>query len=57
MSEVDKSEAADAKRMRWLLSGHGYFMEEEMLCGHGFSTPEDQDKAREVIDAAMAEGS
>ena len=25
---------ADANRYRWLCDGHGYFMEEEMLCGH-----------------------
>jgi len=51
---VDKSTEADAKRMRWLLNGNGYFMEEEMLCGHDFCTEADQDDARIRIDEAMA---
>lgn len=47
------ADEADAARMRWLLSGNGYFMEEEMLCGHGPCGPEEQDEARRKIDAAM----
>lgn len=53
IAEVDKSDTADAKRMRWLLDGNGYFMEEEMLCGHDPCDEEEQDKARRVIDDAM----
>lgn len=53
--DVDKSDAADAKRMRWLLSGHSYFMEEEMLCGHAPTGQDEQDRARAEIDAAMSE--
>ena len=45
---------ADAKRMRWILAGHGYFMEEEMLCGHGPCSEEEQHRARRRIDEAMA---
>jgi hypothetical protein len=44
---------ADAARMRWLLSGNGYFMEEEMLCGHGPCDPTEQDEARRRIDEQM----
>ncbi len=44
---------ADAERMRWMLAGNGYFMEEEMLCGHGPCSEEEQDEARRQIDAAM----
>ncbi len=51
---MDRSESADAKRFRWLLSGNGYFMEENFLCGHAPTTPEEQDKARAEIDEAMA---
>jgi len=50
---VDRSDAADARRFRWLLSGHGYFMEERFLCGHGPCPEEEQDNARMVIDDAM----
>lgn len=39
---------ADAARYRWLCDGHGYFMEENMLCGHG----DDKDAADKAIDAA-----
>lgn len=51
----NSADADDANRMRWLLSGHGYFMEEEMLCGHGPCSKEEQDEARRQIDAAMLE--
>jgi hypothetical protein len=55
MNKIDKSDAADAKRMRWLLNGNGYFMEEEMLCGYSEGlTCDEQDHCRAVIDAAMA---
>jgi len=43
----------DAKRMRWMLSGNGYFMEEQGLCGHGPCGEEEQNKARAEIDTAM----
>lgn len=51
----DTSIAADARRFRWLLSGHGYFMEEEGLCGHGPCSEEEQNNARTEIDEAMAQ--
>jgi hypothetical protein len=55
--DVDRSDAADAKRFRWLLNGHGYFMEESYLCGHDATSHlEDQDRARAAIDKAMQEG-
>jgi hypothetical protein len=47
------ADEADAKRMRWMLAGNGYFMEEEMLCGHGPCSEKEQDEARRQIDAAM----
>lgn len=46
--------AADAARLRWMLAGNGYFLEEEMLCGHRGCSQEEQDEARRKIDAAMA---
>lgn len=52
-NQVDKSEAADAKRMRWILAGNGYFMEEEMLCGHKPCDEYEQNEARRIIDEAM----
>ena len=52
-SEIDRSDAADANRFRWLLSGNGYFMEEQQLCGHEPSSPSEQDNARREIDDAM----
>jgi len=48
----DAEEAKDAERFRWLLGGHGYFMEHERLAGHG---PGDEAEAREAIDLAMEE--
>lgn len=50
--ELDRSEAADARRLRWLLDGHGYFLEEESLCGHGSG---DEDAARRAIDSRMSD--
>lgn len=49
---IDRSDAADAKRLRWILNGQGYFMEEAGLCGHPCDEAE-QDDARMRIDAAM----
>lgn len=54
-SEVDRSDAADAKRMRWLLNGNGYFMEEQMLCGAVRHSQREQDEARITIDEKMKE--
>lgn len=51
---VDKSAEADAKRLRWLLSGNGYFLEEERMCGHAPCSLEEMDRARRAIDLAMA---
>lgn len=53
-STVDDSEAADAARMRWLLQGNGYFMEEEGLCGHGPCDEREMNIARREIDEHMA---
>ena len=52
---VDRSDAADAKRFRWLLNGNGYFMEENYLCGHDDPSEEEQDDARAEIDKEMNE--
>jgi hypothetical protein len=51
--QLDKSDAADAARFRWLLNGHGYFMEEEHLCGHGPCHEIEQDDTRLAIDSQM----
>lgn len=50
---LDKSDAADAKRLRWLLNGNGYFLEEEGVCGHSPCSEDQQDAARRLIDAEM----
>jgi hypothetical protein len=50
---MDRSDAADAKRFRWLLAGNGYFMEENFLCGHSPCSETEQDEARAAIDAAL----
>lgn len=49
---LDELEAckADADRYRWLCDGNGYFMEENMLCGHS----NEKDAADKEIDAARA---
>lgn len=39
----------DAKRYRWLCNGHGYFMEEQGLCGHG----NEKESADKAIDEQM----
>lgn len=54
---VDRSDAADARRFRWLLAGNGYFMEEQMICGHPPCDEEEQDNARSQLDDAMARSS
>lgn len=46
---------ADAARMRWMLAGNGYFLEEAMLCGHSPCSAEEQAEARRRIDEAMAD--
>lgn len=51
---IDKSDAADARRFRWILSGNGYFMEEESLCGHAPCDQDEQDRARRAIDENLA---
>ncbi len=43
----------DALRLRWLLNGNGYFLEEEQLCGNTPCDEEDQAKCRVMIDNAM----
>lgn len=52
---VDRSIVADARRMRWMLNGNGYAMEELGLCGHGPCSKEEQDRARKAIDKEMSE--
>lgn len=54
-SARENLDASDAKRFRWLLAGNGYFMEEEMLCGHGPCSEEEKNEARQKIDEAMIE--
>jgi hypothetical protein len=51
----DTSEAADAARMRWILQGNGYFMEERGLCGYGICSENEMNGARKEIDEQMAE--
>ena len=51
----DTSEAADAARMRWILQGNGYFMEERGLCGYGTCSENEMNGARKEIDEQMAE--
>ena len=55
MADVDRSDAADARRFRWLLSGYGYYMEEEGLCGHPVTADWERDRARLNIDDAMSD--
>lgn len=52
---VDRSDAADAERLRWLLDGHGYFLEEKGVCGSAPVDDDGKDHARRLIDAAIAE--
>lgn len=47
------SDVADARRLRWLLSGNGYFLEEHSLCGHGPCDEDEMNGARIEIDRAM----
>jgi len=53
--KVNTSVKSDAKRMRWLLSGHGYFMEENYLCGYIPCNKEERNYARIVIDKGIAD--
>lgn len=46
---VESEDAKDAARYRWLCDGHGYFMEENSLCGHG----NDKAEADAAIDREM----
>jgi hypothetical protein len=58
MTDIDRSDAADARRMRWLLdNGNGYFMEENGLCGpwQDAGDEKEADRARAAIDEAMQE--
>lgn len=49
-TKIDDSVEADAKRMRWILNGNGFFMEEKGICACGPCDKEEQDKARYKID-------
>jgi len=49
---IDEEIKEDAKRMRWLLAGNGYFMEEQGLCGYKPCGRQEQNEARIEIDAA-----
>lgn len=51
---VDRSDAADARRLRWLLDGNGLFMESADLCRFGPCDPDEKDNARAVIDEVMS---
>ena len=53
VGQVDSSIEADAMRMRWILNGNGYFMEEWGLCGHAPCDEDEQNAARRAIDGAM----
>ena len=57
MKEVDRSDAADARRMRWILDGNGYFMEERYLCGYAPCSDAEKDDCRAAIDAEIEEQS
>lgn len=46
LAELEK----DAARYRWLCDGHGYFLEEEMICGH----ESEKSLADAAIDKAMS---
>ena len=47
------SEKSDARRMRWLLDGNGYFMAENFLCSSVNSNEDEKNKVRTIIDEAM----
>lgn len=51
-ADVDRGDAADAKRLRWIIAGNGYFLEEEMMRGDPKNIRE-QDRLRRAIDAEM----
>jgi hypothetical protein len=44
---------ADAARLRWMLAGNGYFLEEAMLCGNSPCSEKEQAEARHRIDDEM----
>lgn len=50
IKDVDRSDAADAKRFRCLLDGNGYFFEENGLCGHPPVDDKEKDQARVAVD-------
>src|ERR1700686_3541683 len=53
---IDRSDAKDAARFRWLLAGNGYFMEQNLLCGFPETDEDERDDAREKIDEAILTG-
>jgi len=50
---VDTSIEADARRLRWLLDGNGYFLEEQGICGSPPCDDKEQNAARVLIDDAI----
>ncbi len=53
--EVDRSDAADARRMRWILDGNGYALEEEGKSAHWTKGDEKEaDETRRWIDVEIA---
>ena len=53
-TQLERAEG-DAKRMRWMLAGNGYFMEEQGICGHWPCSEREQNEARVQIDEAIIE--
>jgi len=51
---IDRSDAADARRLRWLLNGNGQFMNETYLQGQKFGDDVGHDAVRAKLDALMA---
>lgn len=56
--DLDRSDAADARRLRWLLNGHEYFLEEDMLPSPWMREGDEaeMDRTRRKIDEAMKDG-
>lgn len=52
--DIDRSDAADARRFRWLLDGNGYYMQEQRLCGYPPCSDVEKDEARAAFDAVIA---
>ena len=50
---IDRTDQADAERFRWMLAGNGYFMEENLLCGHDPVSTSEADDAVKMIDEQM----